>query len=151
EIGHWLASFNHGFASPALLWLSGVLLVLAVAEGFVQRRRRRALAWLGGFPRLRTLVAQEPGLRPLRSFCRPLGLRLRVPAAAGPQWGRAWDQPAAPGRDLVVVLDLSRSMLAEAPSRVERARAALADLVDTVQRRGGHRLALVVFAGRAKV
>jgi Ca-activated chloride channel family protein len=151
EIGHWLASFNHGFASPALLWLSGVLLVLAVAEVFVQRRRRRALAWLGSFPVLRTLVAEQPVLRRLRSFCLALGLSLLVTAAAGPQWGRDWDQPAAPGRDLVVVLDLSRSMLAEAPSRVERARAALADLVDTVQRRGGHRLALVVFAGRAKV
>jgi Ca-activated chloride channel family protein len=57
----------------------------------------------------------------------------------------------APGRDLVVVLDLSRSMLAEQPSRLNRARAALADLVKGLKERGGHRVALVVFAGRSKV
>jgi Ca-activated chloride channel family protein len=147
----WLGSFHHGFAYPALLWLTGVLLVLAVAEVFVQRRRRRALAWLGSFPVLRTLVAEQPILRRLRAFCLAMGLSLLVTGSAGPQWGRDWDQPAAPGRDLVVVLDLSRSMFAEAPNRLERARAALGDLVDTAQRRGGHRLALVVFAGRARV
>jgi Ca-activated chloride channel family protein len=72
-------------------------------------------------------------------------------AVAGPQWGRDWDQPAAPGRDVIVVLDLSRSMLAEAPSRLQRAKDALGDLSYAVQRRGGHRLGLVVFAGRARV
>jgi Ca-activated chloride channel family protein len=77
-----------------------------------------------------------------------LGLGLGM---AGPQWGRDWDQSAAPGRDLVVVLDCSRSMLAETPSRLERARNALLDLADTIERRGGHRLALVLCAGKAKL
>jgi len=70
---------------------------------------------------------------------------------AGPQWGRDWDQSAAPGRDLVVVLDCSRSMLAETPRRLERARNALLDLADAVERRGGHRFALVLFAGKAQL
>jgi len=70
---------------------------------------------------------------------------------AGPQWGRDWDQSAAPGRDLVVVLDCSRSMLAETPSRLERAHMALLDLADAVEKRGGHRLALVLCAGRARL
>jgi Ca-activated chloride channel family protein len=69
---------------------------------------------------------------------------------AGPQWGSA-ELPTAPGRDIVIVLDLSRSMLAEQPSRQERAVKALQDLADTVRKRGGHRLALVVFAAHAKV
>src|SRR5262249_58131955 len=57
------------------------------------------------------------------------------------------------GRDLVVVLDLSRSMLARdvLPSRLERAGQALDDLSRAVERRGGHRLALVVFAARARI
>jgi Ca-activated chloride channel family protein len=42
-------------------------------------------------------------------------------------------------------------MLAEQPSRLSRATDALQDLCDTLQQRGGHRIALVVFAGRAKV
>jgi Ca-activated chloride channel family protein len=42
-------------------------------------------------------------------------------------------------------------MLAEQPSKLNRATDALQDLCDTLQQRGGHRIALVVFAGRAKV
>jgi Ca-activated chloride channel family protein len=52
----------------------------------------------------------------------------------------------------VVVLDVSWSMYAETPrNRLTRAKQALLDLCDTVQRRGGHRLALVVFAARPRV
>ena len=72
-------------------------------------------------------------------------------ASAGPQWGRDLSQTTAPGRDLVVVLDVSRSMLAEQPTRFSRAQAALLDLVDSLRQRGGNRIALVVFAGQAKV
>jgi Ca-activated chloride channel family protein len=72
---------------------------------------------------------------------------------AGPQWGRDWQQPPAPGRDLVVVLDLSRSMLAAdvLPSRQERAKQALTELSYVLQQRGGHRLGLVAFAARARL
>jgi Ca-activated chloride channel family protein len=61
-----------------------------------------------------------------------------------------------PGRDLVVVVDLSLSMLARdvpgptSDSRLGQAVAALQDLADAAERRGGHRLALVAFASRAK-
>jgi len=51
---------------------------------------------------------------------------------------------------VVVVLDMSRSMSAEQPSRFERAKGAIADLSWDLQRRGGDRLGLVVFAGGAK-
>ena len=78
-----------------------------------------------------------------------------VPAstAAGPHWGLGPPPPTAPGRDIVVVLDLSRSMWATdaLPNRFEMARQALRDLAGAVEKRGGHRLGLVVFAARAKV
>ena len=52
--------------------------------------------------------------------------------------------------DVMLVLDVSKSMLAEdaAPSRLERARADALDLVDRLH---AHRLGLVAFAGRAVV
>jgi Ca-activated chloride channel family protein len=86
-------------------------------------------------------------------LCLVFGLLFLIAGIAGPQWDRDWDQSAAPGRDLVLVLDLSRSMLAQdvLPNRVERAKKALADLSYTVQQRGGHRLALVAFAARARI
>ena len=42
-------------------------------------------------------------------------------------------------------------MFAETPSRLQRAKTALLDLAETMKMHGGHRLALVVFAGRAKL
>ncbi|WP_295449815.1 phosphate acyltransferase, partial [uncultured Thiodictyon sp.] len=52
--------------------------------------------------------------------------------------------------DVVVALDVSRSMLAEdaAPSRLERAKAEIRDLLEAL---AGDRAGLVVFAGRATV
>jgi Ca-activated chloride channel family protein len=57
----------------------------------------------------------------------------------------------ASGRDVVVVLDLSRSMLAEQPSRQDRALRMLRDLADSFRQRGGNRVALVVFAAHARL
>jgi Ca-activated chloride channel family protein len=76
---------------------------------------------------------------------------------AGPKWGMAAVDETAPGRDIVVVLDLSRSMLAPDvlgradPNRAGAAIDAARHLADHVRRRGGHRLALVVFAARARI
>ena len=52
--------------------------------------------------------------------------------------------------DIMIVLDVSRSMLAEdaAPNRLARAKAEIAEFVDRVN---GHRVGLIAFAGRAAV
>jgi Ca-activated chloride channel family protein len=142
---------HHAFAYPDLLWVLSGLPLLSVLGFLAWRWRRKALAKVGNALALRTLIAEQAWPRFFRSLCVSLGLPLLLVAAAGPQWGLDRDQPPAPGRDLVVVLDCSRSMLAEAPSRLERSQEALAQLADNLQQRGGHRLALVVFAGRAKV
>lgn len=54
------------------------------------------------------------------------------------------------GADVMVVLDVSKSMLAEdaAPNRLARAKADVAEFVDRVS---GHRVGLVAFAGRPAV
>jgi Ca-activated chloride channel family protein len=137
------------FAHPEALWLLALLPVLSGLGWWARRRRRRALFLLGLGPALPRLAGQR-GQRFLRGMCLGLGLPLVVLGIAGPQWGRE-EVPMAAGRDIVVVLDVSRSMLAEQPSRQERAIKALRDLCDTVQKRGGHRLGLVVFAARARV
>src|SRR5262249_35433364 len=86
-----------------------------------------------------------------RGWSVSLGMACLGLGMAGPQWGRDWSQSAAPGRDLVVVLDTSWSMFAEQPSRLERARTALGNLAAELRVRGGHRVALVVFAGKAQL
>jgi Ca-activated chloride channel family protein len=72
------------------------------------------------------------------------GLALCLFAAARPQWGHSTQVVAAKSRNVVVALDVSRSMLAAdvRPNRLERAKADIADLVDSLE---GDRCALVVF------
>jgi len=134
-----------------MLWSLAALPVLGVLGIWSARQRRRTLARLGDPAAVDIHLASRRGWRWLSNLCLFVGILGLGTGMAGPQWGRDWNQSAAPGRDLVVVLDCSRSMLAETPSRLERARDALVDLADAVERCGGHRLALVLFAGKAQL
>ncbi len=152
-----MMNLDRAFAHPWALWLLLIPPVLSVLALFARRRQQRALASLGRIPALTALTGRRPWLRALQSGCRTLGLTFLIMAIAGPQWGRSPVLATAPGRDLILVLDMSRSMLAEdvlgssAPNRLGRAKDALEQLIDTLEKRGGHRLALVAFAARPKV
>jgi Ca-activated chloride channel family protein len=150
-VGGALETLFGRLAYPLALWLllvQPVLWVLAIRAWF---RRRRGLRRLGTGLALRALTTPAAGWRTLRNLCWSTATLALILGIAGPRWGTDPSQQATSGRDLVVVLDLSRSMLAEQPSRQERARRALLDLADSLQRHGGHRVALVVFAARARV
>ncbi len=124
-----------------------------------------ALAWLRRRRALRRL-ADEPTTKPLLLVSRPrrlakAGLLLAAAGLAafallGPQWGQIAEEPSEPstqGRDVMIVLDVSRSMLAEdvAPSRLARAKADIRDLAASLERQGGYRIGLVAFADRASL
>ena len=70
-------------------------------------------------------------------------------ALALPQWGYSQGPVVRHGRDLVLVVDVSRSMLAEdvTPNRLQRAKADLSDVVAEAARYGDCRVGLVAFAG----
>jgi Ca-activated chloride channel family protein len=76
-----------------------------------------------------------------------------VIALMQPEWGPGGQELPLRGRDVIVLLDVSHSMLAEdvAPNRLAQAKAAARSLALAVQRDGGHRLGLLTFAGRADV
>ncbi len=73
-----------------------------------------------------------------------------VVALMRPQWGLTYHETPQVGAQIMVCLDVSKSMLAEdtAPSRLERAKAELADLITYLQ---GDQVGLIAFAGRAAV
>ena len=77
-----------------------------------------------------------------------LGVAALLLAAAQPRWGFQWKETKSQGVELVVALDVSRSMDAEDvdPSRLERARREIQDLLQLAQ---GDRVGLVIFAGGA--
>jgi Ca-activated chloride channel homolog len=71
-----------------------------------------------------------------------------VLAIAGPQTGSKLEEVKRKGIDLMIVLDVSNSMLAEdiKPDRLERAKQAVSRLIDKLE---GDRIGIVVFAGKA--
>jgi Ca-activated chloride channel family protein len=141
------------FANPWSFYLLAIVPVWGVLAWMARRRRRWALVRFGTLPAVRTLAAMRGGLAFLRPLCFLIGVLLLIGGIAGPRWGWDWEQSVAPGRDIVIVLDVSRSMLARdvLPNRVERARQAVNELSRTIEQRGGHRLGLVAFASGAKI
>ena len=75
---------------------------------------------------------------------------LIVIALTRPRWNPQVQKIKRQGRDVCILLDTSRSMLAEdiKPSRLERSKIAIRDLMETLQ---GDRVAIVTFAGNATV
>ena len=73
-----------------------------------------------------------------------------VVALTEPKWNPQARKIKRRGRDICILLDTSRSMLAEdiKPSRLERSKIAIADLLGTL---GGDRIAIVTFAGTSTV
>jgi len=90
----------------------------------------------------------DPRRRGLREGLRLSAMALLILALAGPKWGSHWEEVKREGVDIVIGLDTSRSMLASdvKPSRIERAKLAIRDLVSKLQ---GDRIGLVAFAGTA--
>jgi Ca-activated chloride channel family protein len=73
-----------------------------------------------------------------------------VTALTEPKWNPQAQKIKREGRDVVILLDTSRSMLAEdiKPNRLERAKIAITDLMETLK---GDRIAIVTFAGNSTV
>lgn len=134
NLGWWLVVV----AAIGLILLGMVRTLQAFA---LFRRHQRSLATATPWPR----VALKAGLRTVAL----LGIGV---ALLGPYWGeRILPPEPVLGRDLFVVLDVSRSMLCEDvyPNRLERARQDLLALADDLERRGGWRIGLIAFADRA--
>src|SRR5208283_1028675 len=135
-------AWQHWFVHPSALILWALVPLLSVAVALAGRSRRRVLARLGRLPALAGLTDRRRQWRTLRAMCLLTALSFLAIGIAGPQWGREPEVATADGRDLVVLLDMSRSMLADDvppdPSRLERAKKALSELVHYIEKRGGH-------------
>lgn len=96
------------------------------------------------------LTREPPRPRRVATVVLALAVVLAALAAAQPRWGERSATVQTGGAQIVAVLDVSRSMGATdvAPSRLAAARTALAE---TFARLRGDRVALVVFAGDARL
>ncbi len=132
--------------APLLLIVPLAGLLLAVIDRWRRRRVRltlgpRAALLIPGFSRARRRTGR---FLFLGAIC------LLVIAAMQPRWGSGAGTIAPRGADIVICLDVSRSMLARdvAPSRLLRAKREIRALAGRAR---GDRLGLVVFAGEARL
>lgn len=137
--------FNHlGYLH--LLWVIVALLALFV---YAMARRRRALMRFAEANVLGQLLpAGLPARRWVKAVVLLFALVAVVFAIVDPRWGVYWEEVPTHGIDVMFVLDVSRSMLADdiTPSRLERAKQNIRDVLDVL---GGDRCGLVTFAGVA--
>ena len=139
------------FGSVELLF--GLLLVplLALLLWHGARARTRALDRFGDSELVQRLAASvHRRNRTLRTLFFVGSVGLLLTALARPQFGTRVETVRREGKDVVVALDLSRSMLAEdiAPNRLQRAKLEILRLLDRLE---GDRVGLVAFAGQAFV
>ena len=139
------------FAYPEYLWLLWLLpLLVAVWTAAGQLARRR----LSRFGRLETIRPLMPdastGRRRLKFILYLTAFALLTLALARPQLGSKLREVESRGIEMMLVVDVSNSMLAEdfQPNRLERTKYAIDKLFDGLKQ---DRVGLVVFAGDAVV
>jgi Ca-activated chloride channel homolog len=139
------------FGEP--LWFFG-LLVLPVLAGLIwytDRGRQKRLEKLVAARLVPELTDSVASLRRLIKRLLFLGtLACCLMALARPQFGFVEQEITTRGRDIVLAIDTSKSMLSTdvVPNRLTRAKLAAQDIVDAMR---GNRLALVAFAGASQV
>jgi Ca-activated chloride channel family protein len=134
------------FEHPLLLGLVPMFLLLVGGLAWLARRRRVAGAQLWS-PALGALARGRRRWTPVMlALC---GVAAGV-AIAGPRGGQRTVQTESRALDLVIAVDVSRSMLAEdvAPSRLQRSAREASRLVEDLV---GDRLGLIAFAGRSYI
>jgi len=132
-----------------LLWLVSIL---AGLFWYASRRRRASLQLLlgEGWEQRTPDFRRGTSRRTWKAVAILASLVFLVAALTRPAWNPVETTVSRQGRDVVFLLDVSRSMLAEdlAPNRLERAKLAIRDCIEQLE---GDRVGLVVFAGNSVV
>ena len=133
----WLLFFVPVILIPAYLWCF--------------REKARALKMLAGTEMLKKINTSVSFKRQiLKAFLLIAAFVSIVIALTEPKWNPQAEKIKQQGRDVCILLDTSRSMLAEdiKPSRLERSKIAVRDLLEKLQ---GDRVAIVTFAGNSTI
>lgn len=136
------------FLRPQFLWGFagvGVILILGMLSTREDASWKKHIA-----PHLRPYVISKGSrtLKIIMQFIQAIALSCAVLALAGPTWRKVQLPGQVLETPLVILLDLSQSMMADdiQPTRLERAKFKINDLLDA---NPGARIALVGFAGTA--
>lgn len=138
------------FEYPQLLWLLAGIPVLGLVLFFAGKRSRRTVSSLVGGGRGEYLLSVLIIKSFVVSVLFTVAVASLILALAEPRWGEVSVEDERRGLDLVFLMDVSNSMIAEdiPPSRLVRTREIARSLAD---RLGGAYKAVVAFKGAATV
>ena len=130
------------------LWLIPLATLALIVE---TRKKKRTLERFADPPLLVRLTgAPQKGRRFIKGLLLLISLTFLILALAGPRWGSHYQEVSQRGVDIMVLVDVSASMLVEdvKPNRLERAGREVLDFIRVIQ---GDRIGLVAFSGAAFV
>lgn len=139
------------FANPEWLWLLSAVVAIPIIYFLLRLYRNRKLKSFGNVAVLNSLMPDYSGARGwIKITLFSLSIGFIALALARPQTGSKLSKVEVEGREVVLVVDVSNSMLAEdvTPSRMARTRYAIARLVERMK---DDRLGIVAFAEDAEV
>ena len=139
------------FAHIELLYLLALIPVLAIIFALMMRRRRKLMERFGNLELLKELIPSYSRTRlRLKLWIWLTAYACLVIAAARPQLGSKLREEKAKGVEMMLVVDVSNSMLAEdfEPNRLERTKYAINKLFEGLHQ---ERVGMVIFAGEPKV
>lgn len=137
------------FAEPEYLYMLILIPALAFLQLLLSNKRKKDIARFGDPVLLEKLMPNVSYSRPLlKHYLLLFGLTLLIVAMAQPQFGSKLETVKRKGIELMIALDVSNSMNAVdiEPNRLERAKQAIAQLVDKLT---NDKIGIVVFAGQA--
>ncbi len=137
------------FAQSNYVFGFWVVLGLVLFLIWALRSKRKAMRRFAEDKLLEEIAAQVDSKKQLIKSVLILGaLILGMLALARPQWGFRWHQVKAEGMDILIAIDVSKSMLAYdvKPNRLERSKLAVKDLLRKLK---GDRVGLIAFSGTA--
>lgn len=139
------------FAKPEWLWLLLAVVAIPLVYLLLRLYRRSKIKRFGNAATLQSLMPEYNGVRGwIKIALFSLAVGFLALALARPQTGSKLRTTEVEGREVVLVVDVSNSMLAEdvTPSRIERTRYAISRLVERMKE---DRLGIVAFAEEAEV
>ena len=138
---------TYQFAQYQYLWLLLGVPLLIAGYGLYRALRKRTLSRLGDRQLVEGLMPSWSGAKGwVKAVLFSLAFAFLVIGLARPQIGAKLSEHKSRGAEVMIVLDVSNSMLAEdySPNRLERAKLAISRIVDRLQ---DDRIGLIVFAG----
>ena len=139
------------FEHPMMLWALALLPILLGVFLLYRRWRRRALNNFGDESLVKRMMPEVAFSRPGWKFSLYLlAVASLIMGLANPQIGTVTEEGERKGADLMILLDVSNSMMAGdlPPNRLENAKRGISRLIDQLR---SDRIGIIVFAGESYV